>query len=83
MLNLKYFSRVNLKYIYNFNTHLEYSFIWPHRVLAAACRSYFPGQGLNPGPPAVKVQSLSHQTPREVPNTCILELQKGTILPSQ
>lgn len=39
---------------------------WLHRT---ACKIFFPGPGVEPVTPAVEVQSLSHWTAREVPET--------------
>ncbi|CAM9501795.1 unnamed protein product [Rangifer tarandus platyrhynchus] len=42
------------------------SLLWHAGSLAAACKIYFPDQGLNPGP-CIGSQSLSHWTTRKVP----------------
>ena len=44
-----------------------YLFIWLHQVLVSTWGIYFPDQGSNPDPPALRVQNLSHWTTREVP----------------
>ena len=36
-------------------------------LVAAACGIYFPGPGIEPGPPALGARSLTHWTTREVP----------------
>ena len=38
---------------------------WLHRVLVVVCGIELTDQGLNPGPAALAVQSLSHWTTRE------------------
>ena len=43
---------------------LWFILFWPHREV---CRILVPQSGIEPSPPAVKVQSLNHWTTREVP----------------
>ena len=55
-----------------------YLFVWPHLVLVVVCRFFnlrwgirdlVPWPGIEPGPPALGTQSLSHWTTREVPRS--------------
>ena len=44
-----------------------YLYIWLLWILVVACEVSFPAQGIEPGSPALGVQSLSHGTTKEVP----------------
>ena len=53
----------------DFFLNIYYSFIWLFWVLAAACGTQFPDQGLNPGTPALGARSPSCWTTEEVPES--------------
>ena len=64
-----------------------YLFIWLLLVLVVACGIFscgmwdlVPWPGIEPGPPALGAQSLSHWTTREVPRTANLKLLSAIIL---
>ena len=48
-------------------------------LLVEVCKFYFPNQRLNPGPPTLGVQSLSHWTTKEIPNGTSLMFHYSSI----
>ena len=63
-----------------------YIFIWLLKVLVAACRIFgcstwdlVPWPGMEPGPPALGAQTVSHWTAREVPKKIYLNFYKNLV----
>ena len=75
-LKLLWTCPARLLYNLNFHTHKKgfflsfffffFKFIWLLLLFVVACGIYFPYQGSNPGPPALRTQSPRHSTTREL-----------------